>query len=287
MDYFDLHCDTITALYSGQKDTHITPKKAACYNKYSQMFAIWMNDSETAQTAFEKAKNVASYYSEYIKTYKNAFFQPFLTLENGVGLGDDLNNIEFWKNTGIKAVTLTWNGDNSLGFGAFSGNESGLTTFGKNVVIELQKSGILVDISHLNERGFYDCLRLAKAPIIATHSNCFSLCDSKRNLKDDQIRELFSLGGIMGICFYPEFLGRGDIFELIYEHIYHALELGGENSVCFGSDFDGAKMNGALDSIEKVKSVYMYLSQKGFDKSLLEKIFYKNAGIFFNNVLHA
>ena len=94
------------------------------------------------------------------------------------------------------------------------------------------------------------------------------------------------MGGVMGICFYPDFLGRGDTFELIYAHIYHALELGGENRICFGSDFDGAKMSKELNSLEKAESLYTFLSKKGFDDELLAKIFYKNGENFFNNVLH-
>lgn len=286
MDYFDLHCDTVTALFSGEKSTQITPEKAANFEKYSQLFAIWMNDLVAPIAAFNKAKAVCDYYYNYIKSFGNSCFHQYLTLENGVSLGDDLNNIEYWKNRGVKAVTLTWNGANSLGYGASFQGERGLTFFGKEAVKELQNAKILVDVSHLNESGFYDCVRLARTPLVATHSNCFSLCGHRRNLKDEQIKALFDLGGIMGICFYPEFLGDGNVFELIYEHIYHALELGGEDNICFGSDFDGAKMNTELNSIEKVDKIYNYLSQKGFEKTLLEKIFYKNAQNFFNNVLH-
>lgn len=286
MNYFDLHCDTVTEACLGRADTQITPEKAAAFEKYSQLFAIWTDDSLTPQEAFLKAKAVSDFYLEYIGSFKNAYFQPFLTLENGNSLGDDLNNVEFWKSKGVCAVTLTWNGANSLGFGSSFQSTEGLTRFGRDAVKELQRAGILVDVSHLNECGFYDCARLSKAPIIATHSNCFSVCPHSRNLKDEQIKTLFSLGGVMGICFYPEFLGRGDVFELIYEHIYHALELGGENRICFGSDFDGGEMSRMLDSVEKVKSLYDFLAGKGFGGELLSKIFFKNGENFFNNVLH-
>lgn len=286
MNYFDLHCDTVIEAYSGKLNTQITPKKAAGFENYSQIFAIWMNDSISPGDAFLKAKAVADYYFEYIKAFKNAHFRPFLALENGISLGDDLQSVEYWKSKGVCAVTLTWNGANSLGFGSSFQGGAGLTQFGREAFKELQNAGILVDVSHLNERGFYDCIELAKSPLIATHSNCFSLCPHRRNLKDEQIKELFALGGVMGICFYPEFLGKGDTFELIYEHIYHALELGGENRICFGSDFDGAKMSKELDSLEKAESLYTFLSKKGFDDELLAKIFYKNGENFFNNVLH-
>lgn len=286
MNYFDLHCDTVTTSFSGESDTQITSDKVKDLERYSQLFAIWTNDSTKPEEAFLNARKIADYYDEYIKAFKSSGFFPMLTLENGVSLGDDLNNIEYWRSRGVRAVTLTWNSENSLGFGSAVPEGGGLSCFGKEAAKQLQKAGILVDVSHLNEKGFYDCVRLAQEPLIATHSNCFSLCPHKRNLKDGQIKELFDLGGIMGVCFYPEFLGKGDVFELIYEHIYHALELGGENYVCFGSDFDGAKMDKKLDSIEKVNSLRQFLSGKGFADSLLEKIFYENAENFFNNVLH-
>jgi len=145
---------------------------------------------------------------------------------------------------------------------------------------------VLCDVSHLNRKGFFDCLNLSKEPIIATHSNCKKLCSHPRNLDDEQLKALFSSGGLLGLCYYPLFLGAGDVFELIYEHIYHALELGGENQIGFGSDFDGAEMDKKLDSLEKVNDLRLFLSGKGFDDELLEKIFYKNCDNFFNNVLH-
>ena len=287
MDYFDLHCDTVTSVCSGVTDTAVTPKKAKVLEKYAQLFAVWMDDALSPEEAFKSACAVCDYFSDYVSSFGHTHFQALLTLENGTCLGDDLRNIEFWKDRGVSAVTLTWNGANLLGFGSACPDEGGLTDFGKNAVKELQSSGILVDVSHLNEAGFYDCVKLAKKPLIASHSNCFSICPHSRNLKDEQIKELFDRGGIMGICYYPRFLGNGNVFELIYEHIYHGLELGGEDSLCLGSDFDGAEMSSELDSLEKVRSLHEFLAAKGIKKRLLEKIFYKNAENFFNNILHA
>lgn len=286
MNYFDLHCDTVTALADGKVNTAICAEKANAFENYVQAFAIWLGDDLEADYAYKKAKDYYGYFKEYILNYQNNGFVPLLTLENGNAFGNKLENIYFWKECGVKAVTLTWNGANALGFGASFPYGDGLTDFGKSVVSAMNKSKIFCDVSHLNRNGFYDCLNLSKEPIIATHSNCKKFCSHPRNLDDEQIKALFSSGGFLGLCYYPLFLGKGDVFELLYEHIYHALELGGENLLGFGSDFDGAEMNERLDSLEKVNDLRVFLADKGFNNDLLEKIFYKNCNIFFNNVLH-
>lgn len=285
MNYFDLHCDTVTSMCDGNKSTAITLEKAAEFENYSQLFSIWLSDSCDKSRAVEKAEAYYAFFEDFKRRFENSKTKPLLSLENAISLGDDLKSIDLWKKRGVKSVTLTWNGENALGRGA-SFQSSGLTEFGKAVFRELQEKEIAVDVSHLNKDGFLDCLRLAKAPITATHSNCFSICPHRRNLEDFQIKEIFSLGGIVGVCYYPLFLGNGNVFELIYEHIYHMLELGGENGVCLGSDFDGAKMDKKLNSLEKVKSLKSFLSKKGFSEAVLEKVFFGNAENFFNNVLH-
>lgn len=284
MKYFDLHCDTVTAMADGNTDTAVSLKKTTSFERYSQAFAIWLDDSVSAEAAFEKACGYYRYYKEHILFSSNSRFTPFLTLENAVSFGNDINNIAFWRERCVKTVTLTWNGANSLGFGCGFPCESGLTAFGKEALSEMNRQGIIADVSHLNRQGFYDCLSLSKLPVIASHSNCQALCFHERNLDDKQLKALFSSGGLLGICFYPLFLGTGNVFELLYEHIYHALLLGGEKSVCFGSDFDGAKMARGLDSLEKVTQLWSYLSEKGFGNELLEKIFYDNAHSFFQTV---
>lgn len=285
MKYFDLHCDTVTSICDGSKNPAVTAEKAEDFEKYSQLFAIWLRDGYSPSKAAEKAEAYYKYYKSFFKNFESENKKPFLSLENAICFGDDLKNVGLWGERVVKSVTLTWNGENALGRGA-DFKSGGLTDFGRDVFCELQKKKIAVDVSHLNKDGFFDCVRLAKAPIIATHSNCFSICPHQRNLDDSQIKEIFSLGGIIGVCYYPLFLGKGDVFELIYEHIYHMLELGGENGVCLGSDFDGAEMDKGLDSLEKVIDLRSYLSKKGLSKDILEKIFFGNAQNFFNNVLH-
>lgn len=285
MNCFDLHCDTVTALAEGKK-TSFDFKKTSVFENYTQCFAIWLSDGIGPEEASKKSDGYYSCFKEHILNCQINGFESFLTLENAAILGDRIENLYLWKERGVKSVTMTWNGENALGFGSSFPDGDGLKIFGKKAISLMNECKIFCDVSHINRKGFFDCLNLSKEPVIATHSNCKKLCAHPRNIDDEQIRALFSSGGFLGLCYYPLFLGNGDVFELVYEHIYHALELGGEDLLGFGSDFDGAKMDEKLDSIEKIPLLRSFLESKGFDEPLLEKIFYKNCKKFFNNVLH-
>ena len=137
-----------------------------------------------------------------------------------------------------------------------------------------------VDLSHLNDKSFFEVIDRAEKPI-ASHSNCRSVCDISRNLSDEQIKLICEKGGVIGLNFYPLFLG-GNVFEKIYENIAHLLYLGYENIIAVGSDFDGAVMASELCDITKIFDLYVFLEQKGLDNSLLDKIFYKNAYLTFD-----
>ena len=281
MRYFDLHCDTICEKAKGNKNTAVDLNKAD-FDEYIQCHAIFQNDSISGKAAFEKAKGLLKYYREHLVEFENEKCKSILTLENGVCLGDDLNNIAFWAKNGARICSLTWNGKNKLGYGADHHSQGGLTKFGFDAVSELENNNIIVDVSHLNDDGFFDVARKARKPFAATHSNCYSLCQHKRNLTDEQIREIISCGGVIGVCFYPLFLGKGNVFDLIYEHVYKILDLGGENCVCFGSDFDGASMSEELNSIADINKLYLFFKSKGFDEDLTQKIFFKNGENFLN-----
>ena len=138
---------------------------------------------------------------------------------------------------------------------------------------------MLIDVSHLNEKSFYDVAYYTDKPLIASHSNCYSLVPHKRNLKDEQLKLIIESGGLVGLCFHAPFLlgaGMGS-FEMLYRNIYRILSMGGEDTVCFGSDFDGGVPEEILGSLQKVRNLYAYLKGRGLDEEMLEKIFYKNA----------
>lgn len=283
MIYSDLHCDTVTRCYKkGQSlynaTGHINYFKIKQFTSYRQCFALFADDSIRGNAAFNYFKKLVSFYEKEMERIKNGILVSALTVENGVLLGCDSDNVHYMADKGVKMIGLTWNGDNELASGA-SCEKGGLRNFGKEVISKMEKRDLLIDVSHLNEKSFYDVACFAKTPLIASHSNCFSLVPHRRNLKNEQLRLIIESGGLIGLCFHKPFLVTSDYgsFEMLYRNIYHILSMGGENSVCFGSDFDGGTAEGALDSLQKVKNLYAYLKGRGLSAELLEKIFFSNA----------
>ena len=283
VNFFDLHCDTPYECFKrkinfSDESLAVTFKKGNIFKNWYQCFAVWVKDD---------MPNPFNYYKSVIEDFKNKLadkphnLTPILTVEGGALIEKDLSRIHVLKNDGIKALTLTWNGENTIASGAFA--QGGLKDFGKDVIIALNESRIATDLSHLNRQSFFEAIEYAKFPI-ATHSCCDFINHHNRNLTDSQIKLIAQNGGVIGICFYPAFLGDGDVFENIYKHICHLLELGCENHIAIGSDFDGAQMDNKLIDTSKVPELYYKLLEFGIDKHLLEKIFYKNAYNFFNKL---
>ena len=282
MRYSDLHCDTVSRCYREKKpicdgDLQINALKTRNIENYEQYFALWLDDEKQGEAAFSLCKNMLDYYKTDIKPIISMCpnVSSHLSMENCSALGGNLDNIAYFKSRGVKMMSLTWNGENDLASGVHA--SGGLKSLGREAVREMARLGITLDVSHLNEQGFYEVCLIDSVRIVASHSNCYDICHHIRNLRKWQVRELISRDGLMGLNFYPAFLGSGSVFEKIRENIEYILSLGGENSIAFGSDFDGADMSPDLDSIDKVTSLRSYLSACGFEDSFLERIFYLNA----------
>jgi len=142
---------------------------------------------------------------------------------------------------GVRCLTLTWNGRNELADGVGeAGTRGGLTRLGVEVVREMNRLGMVVDVSHLAEPGFWDVLSVCTAPPIASHANSRHLCLHPRNLSDAQIRALADRGGVIGLCFYPPFVDRENAsLERLLDHAEHIVQVGGVGCLGLGSDFDG------------------------------------------------
>ena len=205
---------------------------------------------------------------------------PLFSVEGGAVLENDSDRLFILKEDNIRFLTLTWNGENKIAGGVNS--NKGLTDFGREVIGKMNRLKIGCDLSHLNKKSFYSVLEYAKFPL-ATHSNCGEICDHPRNLNIEQIKLLCEKKGIIGLCFYPLFLG-GDVYQKIYENVFFLCDKGYENHIAIGSDFDGAKMDKKLDSISKITFLYDFLEQKGIKKDLLNKIFYENAYNYIANL---
>lgn len=205
-----------------------------------------------------------------------------LTVENGSALAGRLERIETLARDGVRMLTLTWNGENELGSGNATGH--GLSAFGREAVRELERAGILLDVSHLNDRGFDDLLEAAEKPFVASHSNARAVCGHKRNLTDGQIRELVRRGCLIGLNFYNTFLredGYPATLDDLWRHAAHFLELGAEECLALGSDADGADLPPCLDSPRAFAGLYRYFLDRGLSPALADRILWKNALNFF------
>ncbi len=163
-------------------------------------------------------------------------------IENGYAIGKNIGLLEEFKHRGIVYMTLCHNGDNDICDSARGNAEhNGLSDFGREVVLQMNRLGILVDLSHASEKSFYDALELSKVPIVCSHSSARALCDHPRNLTDDQMRALAKAGGVAQTTVYSGFLrkdGEATIIDAI-EHLCHAAKIMGVEHVGLGTDFDG------------------------------------------------
>ena len=281
MRYSDLHCDTISKCYKEKRsffdgDLQINAIKSKEIENYEQYFALWLGDELRGEAAFSLCGNMLDYYENEIKPIisRCANISAHLSIENATALGGNIDNIGYFKSRGVEMMSLTWNGENELASGVYG--SGGLKEFGRNTVREMARFGMTLDVSHLNEKSFYDICLIDSVKIIASHSNCYDICPHKRNLRKWQVKEIISRGGLIGLNFYPEFLRGGSVFEKIRENIEYLLSLDGENCIAFGGDFDGAQMSLELGGIDKVAPLYDYLSACGFSREVLGKIFYGN-----------
>ena len=166
-----------------------------------------------------------------------------LGIENGYAIGNDLSLIEHFRNRGIVYMTLCHNGDNNICDSARKSNNEhgGVSAFGAEVIREMNRVGMMVDMSHASEKSFYDAMDISQVPIVCSHSSCRSLCDHPRNLSDEQMRRLANSGGVMQVTFYEGFLRTGSNASIAdaIEHINHAVNVMGIEHVGIGTDFDG------------------------------------------------
>lgn len=199
----------------------------------------------------------------------------FLGIENGYAIGKDISNLSRYRDLGVVYMTLCHNGNNDICDSASGIPEyHGLSDFGKDVVREMNRVGIMVDLSHASEESFYDALNISSMPIIASHSSCRALCDHRRNLTDDQIVALARKGGVIQICLYQDFLtsdGSADV-KCIVDHINHVVRLVGVDYVGIGSDFDGGGGIPGCNAVNELINITKELIRQGYSDNDLAKI---------------
>ena len=305
MQLFDLHCDTLYEGYTkkyplAKNDGHIDLLRAKRYAPYVQGMAVWIPENLRGNAAWDFYCRVHAHAKEQEEKHRASvvFWRKgeslydlisykktvaLLAVEGGSVLGGDVTRISTLAAHGVRYLTLTWNGENELGHGCLSDKNAGLTACGRAAVKALEQAGVLVDVSHLNETGFWDVEVCAEKPYIATHSNAAAVTPHPRNLTDRQFDAIRDRGGLVGINLYRDFLGDPS-FETIERHLVHFWERGGEHTVAFGCDFDGAQMPADWHGVAVMEQIAEFLYRKNYDSDLLSRLFFGNCYNFFTRL---
>ena len=303
---FDFHCDTIYECLVrncnlDNNDFHISIEKTKKYAPYIQCYAICVPEEirgtpstkmfcDAYKILVEQCKR---FNIKLIKSYRdlsevivNKGRGAIFTVENASVLAGNIDNIALLKECDVKFVTLTWNGRNELGAGSSVTHSNGLTRFGKNVVNEVEKNNIIIDLSHASDRLFYDVINISEKPVVATHSNSRTITDNKRNLTDKQFEIIMNKGGLVGINFHKYFLNnqpdKASKYDIL-RHTEHFLSLGGEKTIALGCDFDGCELPFDVKGIDSLREIYELFLKENYNETIVRQIFYGNALNFWEN----
>ncbi len=331
MKVIDMHCDTISTLWMNKEkypeytlrknDYHINLEKMQKGDYLIQNFAMFVHLRST-QHPFEHCHDLIDLYYQEIE--KNAdLIEPIfsyddilrvqkqnkmgalLTIEEGGVTEGSLVKLRQFYRLGVRMLTLTWNFENGIGYPNFTLEEGqipdfkqpdtqhGLTPFGIKFVQEMEKLGMIIDVSHLSDAGFYDVLKYTKKPFVASHSNARGVCEHCRNMSDDMIRQLAKRGGVMGINFCGDFLeeasstnqGIRSTVKNMVKHILYIKEIGGIDCIGLGSDYDGIERDIELRYCSMLPHLEQALYEAGFNEEEVAKIFYQNVLRVYREIL--
>ena len=306
MRIIDMHCDTLIegwrkpdrSFYDG--DTSINLKLLKENGSLLQFFAMYLSRNEMkTMDPYDILKGIYGYYQTQMEKYsdiikpvysaqdvleneKKGLLSSLLTVEDGVFIDGKIERVQEVYDMGVRLITLMWNFENSVGFPCSDEPEAhlkGLKPFGIEVVEKMNELGIIIDVSHMSEGGFYDVARYSKKPFVASHSCARALCNHRRNLTDDQLKTLGNAGGIAGVNFECSFLKEGSncaTYDQIIEHLLYMKDKAGIDAVGFGSDFDGIEDNGELVNYSGFKTLLERMEGK-FTYDEIDKICRGNA----------
>ena len=248
-----------------------------------------MSPRQYADSIFDQIEAIVAHESDYValartpqQLYENKAMGKksiMLGIENGLAIEDDIRNIAHFAQRGIVYITLCHNGDNAICDSARgTQTHGGVSAFGEQVIGEMNRLGVMVDLSHGAETSFFDALSISQTPIVCSHSNCKALCDVPRNLTDAQLKALAQAGGVAQITLYHGFLrkeGEADIRDAM-AHLNHAIDVMGIDHVGLGTDFDGdGGIKGLADASELINFTTALLRQR-FSKADIKKIWGEN-----------
>jgi membrane dipeptidase len=243
------------------------------------------NDFQFARTA-----------DEIESAHKHGKIAALIGIEGGHAIEDSLRMLREYYRLGVRYMTLThtnsnsWAGSSGLSDKPLEQPERGLTVFGKQVVAEMNRLGMMVDVSHVSDKTFWDALNSSSAPVFASHSSCRALCDVRRNMTDEMIAAMAKKGGVIQINFYCNFLTKNKTATLadVVAHIDHAVKVGGIDHVGIGSDFDGIPCAPiGLEDVSKFPNLTRALLEKGYSPGDIRKIYGANTLRVMRAVEHA
>lgn len=310
MKLIDMHCDTLSKLVLKDNETLLENSFSIDLNGLSQadsmvqFFACFVDKEDyrgpySYDIAYQmvyrmiermrqeismipEQAGLAKSYKEIMDNTKAGKISSLLTVEEGGVLNGSLERLDRLYQEGIRLVTLTWNYENSLGYPNSSDKkimQMGLKPFGFDVIKRMNELGMIIDVSHLSDGGFWDVIKTTKYPVVASHSNARALCDDQRNMTDEMLRALGENGGVAGLNFCDDFLNKNHIsdVESMVKHVKYMLNAAGSESVAIGTDLDGIEGKLEIDRIEKINLLYQGLKKEGITEEQIEKIWYKNA----------
>ena len=315
MKFIDLHCDTLMRLYDLENQPGGTSETLwhncgqidltrLCQSGYAaQFFAcfLWFEGKPVKGSFYEDALAMADLlhtallqhtdlaafagsYQDYLENQKNGRLSAFLTVEEGGILDGDLSRLDQLYEKGVRLITLTWNCENCLGYPnfQFQFQNNGLKAFGVEALRRMDELGIIADVSHLSDGGFWDVVRYGKRPFLASHSNARSVMYHARNLTDEMIKAIAEKGGVIGLNFGGDFLqenGKSTV-EALVRHARHLLSVGGPEILAIGTDFDGVEDRLEISDCSKMPDFAQALEKNGFSVSEIEGICFRNAELF-------
>jgi membrane dipeptidase len=205
----------------------------------------------------------------------------FIGMENGYPIGNDLSLIQIYYSKGARYITLCHTRNNDICDSSTDSTENnGLSEFGRSVVKFMNKIGMMVDVSHISDKSFYDVIALSKAPVIASHSCARALCDNPRNMDDDMLRTLAKNGGVIQVCFLNAYVKKHDpntaTVSDVVDHIDHIVRVAGINHVGIGSDFDGGGGVIGCSDVSQMKNITLELLKRGYTIRDIRKIWGEN-----------
>ena len=290
---FDGHCDTLSRCLErreslGRNSGHVDLERTAGFERWAQFFAIFGEGGrEQFRAQYSLLSRWLTCYGHRIMLCRSGieaehameqgYNAVFLSVE-GAGLLDcSIEQLKITYDLGVRAVNITWNHANALSGSNVEETQRGLSDQGEAFVQEMNRLGMLVDVSHLSDPGFWDVERLVPGPFVATHSNARAVFSHPRNLTDEQFTAIIRHGGVAGLNLFSDFLGENPGIEDAVAHIEHFWALGGEQNVSLGGDWDGiSRAPRGIGCIRDIERLYEALLKRNHQEALVRDLFYFN-----------